>query len=73
MRWGEHVTLRANRVDAARRRITIDRQVIETRSGLKLALPKSRCKRVTMVPATTPGQVDLASSNGVSPRSAPTG
>jgi hypothetical protein len=60
MRWGEHVALRANRVDLARRRISIDRQVIETRSGLKLALPKSRRKRVTMFPAATPGGVDLA-------------
>jgi integrase len=60
MRWGEHVALRANRVDVARRRITIDRQAIETRSGLKLALPKSRRKRITMFPATTPADIDLA-------------
>ena len=60
MRWGEHVALRANRVDVARRRITVDRQVIETRSGLKLAPPKSRRKRVTMFPAATPADVDLA-------------
>ena len=54
MRWGEHVALRANRVDATRRRITIDRQVIETRSGLELALPKRRRKRVTMSPPPPP-------------------
>ncbi|MHB8463379.1 MAG: tyrosine-type recombinase/integrase [Acidimicrobiales bacterium] len=60
LRWGEHVALRANRIDAERRRVSVDRQVIETRSGLKLALPKSRRRRVTMYPATTPGGVDLA-------------
>jgi integrase len=60
LRWGEHVALRANRIDAKRRRVNVDRQVIETRSGLKLALPKSRRRRVTMFPATTPGCVDLA-------------
>jgi site-specific recombinase XerC len=59
LRWGEHVALRANRVDAKRRRVSVDRQVIETRSGLKLALPKSRRRRVTMFPAATPGDVDL--------------
>jgi integrase len=59
LRWGEHVALRANRVDTERRRVSVDRQVIETRSGLKLALPKSRRRRVTMFPATTPGGVDL--------------
>jgi integrase len=59
MRWGEHVALRASRVDVARRRITIDRQVIETRSGLKLALPKSRRKRLTMFLATTASDIDL--------------
>jgi len=60
MRWGEHVALTAERVDADRRRITIDRQVIETRSALKEALPKSRRRRVTMYPATTPAGADLA-------------
>ena len=59
MRWGEHVALCADRVDAERRRITVDRQVIETRSALKLTLPKGRRRRVTMFPARTPGGVDL--------------
>ncbi len=36
IRWGEHVALTADRVDAERRRITVDRHVIETRSALKL-------------------------------------
>lgn len=60
MRWGEHVALSADRVDAERRRITLDRQVIETRSALKLSLPKGRRSRVTMFPARTPGGVHLA-------------
>ena len=59
MRWGEHVALTADRVDAERRRITVDRQVIETRSALKLTLPKGRRRRVTMFPARTPGDVNL--------------
>jgi integrase len=40
MRWGEHVALTADRVDPDRRRISIDRQIVETRSALKEALPK---------------------------------
>jgi integrase len=60
LRWGEHVALSADRVDLGRRRITLDRQVIETRSALKLSLPKGRRRRVTMLPARTPGGVDLA-------------
>ncbi len=60
MRWGEHVALTADRVDIERRRITVDRQVIETRSALKLTLPKGRRRRMTMLPARTPGDVDLA-------------
>ncbi len=60
LRWGEHVALTADRVDAARRRITVDRQVIETRTALKVTLPKGRRRRVTMFPAATPGGVDLA-------------
>ena len=60
MRWGEHVALTADRVDAARRRISVDRQVIETRSALKEDLPKGRRRRVTMFPALTPAGVDLA-------------
>ena len=60
MRWSEHVALSADRIDVDRRRITVDRQVIETRGTLKLALPKSRRRRVTMYPAQTPGGIDLA-------------
>ena len=60
MRWGEHAALTADHVDADRRRITIDRQVIETRNQLKLDLPKGRRRRVTMFPATTPAGIDLA-------------
>lgn len=59
LRWGEHVALTADRVDPDRRRITVDRQVIETRSALKLTLPKGRRRRVTMYPAITPAGVDL--------------
>jgi integrase len=60
LRWGEHVALTADRIDPARRRIVVDTQVVETRSTLKLALPKGRRRRVTMFPAVTPGGVDLA-------------
>lgn len=60
LRWGEHAALSAAQIDPARRRITVDRQVIETRSALKLSLPKGRGRRVTMFPAVTPGGIDLA-------------
>jgi integrase len=46
--------------NVARRRISVDRQVIETRSTLKETLPKGRKRRATMYPACTPGGVDLA-------------
>jgi integrase len=59
MRWGEHAALTAGQVDAERRRITVDRQVVETRSTLRESLPKGRRRRVTMYPADTPGGVDL--------------
>ena len=61
LRWGEHAALTARQVDADRRRIVVDRQVIETRSGLMTTLPNGRRRRVTMYPATTPGGFDLAS------------
>ncbi|MGH9156459.1 MAG: tyrosine-type recombinase/integrase [Acidimicrobiales bacterium] len=64
LRWGEHAALTADRVDVARRRIVVDRQVIETRRGLKLGPPKSRRKRTTMFPARTPDGVDLAALVG---------
>ena len=55
LRWGEMAALTADRVDPARRRITVDRQVIETRHALALAPPKNRRRRTTMYPARTPG------------------
>lgn len=60
LRWGEHAALTADRIDVARRRIVVDRQVIETRHALKLAPPKNRRRRATMYPARTPAGVDLA-------------
>ena len=60
MRWGEHTALAADRVRAGDRRLSIDRQIVETPSRLKPGLPKSRRRRVTMYPARTPGGVDLA-------------
>ena len=41
-------------------RVSVDRQVIETRSALKQTLPKGRRRRVTRYPPTTPAGVDLA-------------
>jgi integrase len=61
MRWGEHAALRANRAHPDYRRLTIDRQLIETTTGkLKLSLPKNRGRRATVYPARTPLGVDLA-------------
>lgn len=61
MRWGEHAALRANRAHPDHRRLTIDRQLIETTGGkLKLSLPKNRRRRATVYPARTPLGVDLA-------------
>jgi integrase len=60
LRWGEHAALTADRVDPVRRRIVVDRQVVETRHALKLGPPKSRRRRTTMYPARTPAGVDLA-------------
>jgi integrase len=60
MRWGEHAALTADRVDPVRRRISVDRQVVELRSELIETLPKGRRRRVTMYPASTPGGIDLA-------------
>jgi integrase len=60
LRWGEHAAVTVRQFDAAKRRIVVDRQVVETRSGLKVTLPKGRHRRVTMYPAITPGGVDLA-------------
>src|SRR3954447_18126262 len=60
MRWGEHAALTADRIDPVRRRVSVDRQVVELRSELIETLPKGRRRRVTMYPACTPGGVDLA-------------
>ncbi|MEA2826822.1 MAG: hypothetical protein QOG43_1261, partial [Actinomycetota bacterium] len=60
LRWGEMAALTGDRVDPTRRRITVDRQVVETRHDLALSLPKNRRRRTTMYPAATPGGVDLA-------------
>ena len=59
LRWGEHAGLTAGQVDEERRRIIVDRQVIETRSTLRESLPKGRRRRVTMFPAVTVAGVDL--------------
>ncbi len=58
-RWGEHAALTSNQIEVDRRRITVDRQVVETRSELREALPKGRRRRVTMYPACTPGGIDI--------------
>jgi integrase len=60
MRWGEHAALRADRVDTARRRIAVHRQLVEVGGRLQPALPKGRRRRSTVYPAVTPGGVDLA-------------
>jgi integrase len=60
LRWGEHAALTADRFDPARRRIAVDRQLIETRREIKLSPPKNRRRRVTMYPARTPLGVELA-------------
>jgi hypothetical protein len=52
--------LSADRVDPTRRRIVVDRALVETRQDLRLGPLKSRRCRTTMYPARTPGGVDLA-------------
>ena len=59
-RRGEMAALTGDRVDPTRRRITVDRQVVETRHDLALSLPKNRRRRTTMYPAAIPGGLDLA-------------
>jgi integrase len=60
MRWGEQVALTWEQVDPDRRRIRVDRQVVEARNTLIPTLPKGRRRRITMFPVTTPGDVALA-------------
>lgn len=60
MRWGEHVALIYDQVDLDRRRIRVDRQIVEGGNRLVPSLPKSRRRRTTMFPAETPAGVDLA-------------
>ena len=64
LRWGEHAALTADRLDLARRRIAVDRQVVESQRGLRLGPPKNRRRRTTMFPAKTPTGVDLAAMVG---------
>lgn len=59
LRWGEHAALVARRVDCERRRVDVARQVVESRSGLSLALPKGRKRRTTIFPDVTPTGADL--------------
>jgi hypothetical protein len=59
LRCGEMAALTADRVDVARRRILVDRQVVEGRHGLVMAPPKNRRRRTTMYPARTPGGAEL--------------
>ncbi|MGI8808794.1 MAG: tyrosine-type recombinase/integrase [Acidimicrobiales bacterium] len=60
LRWGEHVALAPEQVDFGRRRINVNRQIIDSRSALVPSLPKGRRRRITMFPAVTPAGVDLA-------------
>lgn len=60
MRWGEHAGLTYDQVDPDRRRIRIDRQIVEASGNLLPSLPKGRRRRTTMYPAETPLGVDLA-------------
>ncbi len=60
LRWGEMAALTADRVEPTRRRIVVDRQVVETRHQLSLGPPKNRRRRTTMYPARTPEGLDLA-------------
>jgi len=50
MRWRPSPCAQPGRV-TRRRRLTIDRQVIETRSGLKLTMPRAAAPRVTSFPS----------------------
>ena len=59
MRWGEHAGLTYEQVDPDRRRIRIDRQIVEASGKLLPSLPKGRRRRTTMYPAETPLGVDL--------------
>ncbi len=60
MRLDEHAALTSDQVEADRRRVRVDRQVIEGGSGLVETLPKGRRRRTTMFPAETAAGVDLA-------------
>lgn len=59
LRWGEHVALAPEQIDVERRRISVNRQMVETGSALIPGLPKGRRRRVTMFPEVTPAGVDL--------------
>ena len=60
LRWGEHNGLIGEQIDLERRRISVYRQMIDSRSGLVPGLPKGRRRRVTMFPAVTAAGNDLA-------------
>ena len=60
LRWGEHSALVAEQFDLERRRLSVNRQVIDSRSALVHSLPKGRRRRVTMFPEVTPAGFELA-------------
>lgn len=59
LRWGEHAALAGQQIDVERRRISVNRQIIDSRSGLVPSLPKGRRWRVTMFPEVTPAGFQL--------------
>jgi integrase len=48
LRGGEMAALRPDRLDASRRRITVDGPLVEIRHDLRLGPPKNRRRRTTM-------------------------
>jgi integrase len=60
LRWGEQAGLVPEQFDVERRRISVNRQVIDSRHRLVPGLPKGRRRRVTMFPELTASGVDLA-------------
>jgi integrase len=59
LRWGEHAAVSEPQLDIERRRIRVDRQIVEATGNLTQSLPKGRRRRVTMFPDLTPAGVDL--------------
>lgn len=60
LRWGEHAALIPEQFDLERRRLSVNRQSIDSRHGLVQSLPKGRRRRVTMFPEVTPAGFELA-------------